>query len=111
MCRIQNFKSVSFQEIVDELSRPQTRGFTLKFDPDCGCCFRTSTNSKWRINQKLIIAVNDKTNSCSDRMIPHKEVRRIFSEFEIKETLVDDLKEQFPNVAFIAKEPQFETYR
>lgn len=109
MCKIENLKQVSVHEIVCQLSNPETRGFTIRFE-DSRPQFVTSKNSRWRIEQKVIIAVRDTKNSCADRMVPHKEMKNIFSNFGVRTTLVDELKSQFPNLAFIAKCPMCITY-
>lgn len=112
MCKIQELmREVPFESVVNQLNDPNRRGFTLKVDDCPPFFFRTSTRSKYRVVEKIIIAVNDTKNCDKDRMIPHREMRKILSNCGIDECFVDQLREEFPNVVFIAKNPQFETYR
>jgi hypothetical protein len=108
MCKIENLlREISFENVILELSNSNNRGFSLEFQKDSKFFFRTSSNSKYRIRDKVIIAVNSTTNSLHDKMIPHKEMRKIFSNFGVEKVFVDQLKKTFPNVVFIAKNPQF----
>lgn len=109
MCRIEHLKAVPFQELIEELNNDQGGCFIIKFGEICPQ-FKTSTNGKWKINEEIVIDVNNKKNSHLDKMIPHKEIRKIFCQFDVREDLVDDLKKNFSNIAFIAIKPQFLTY-
>jgi|GEM_PF-6494580 len=107
MCKIENLlREISFESVILELSNSNNRGFTLKFNEDSKFFFRTSSNSKYRIRDKVVIAVNDTTNSWNDKMIPHNEMKKIIFQVGVDEKFVDQIKEYFPNVVFIAKNPQ-----
>ncbi|HRX64268.1 MAG TPA: hypothetical protein P5060_04140 [Candidatus Absconditabacterales bacterium] len=98
-------KKVSLEElredlslIIKELENPQIPGITVLFRE--GTSFQTS-NGRYHSTKRIVLATTNKANKSGDRMIPRKEVTRIFGK-----EVVGRLEKEFSTcgIVYIAKQ-------
>ncbi len=103
MCKIEELVDVPLDSLCEILTNQ--RGFTLRLG-EKRIPFKTSSGIRYLAKEKIVIASADTKNSFSDKMIPHKEMRRILREEGISEILIDELKQKIDGpLVFIAKRP------
>jgi len=101
MCKIKEFDEQRLKDAVKLLSNESVRGYDLLTDGE-EIYFSTSSGKRYRVNEKIIIVNLDDKSDTNTKMIPHKEMSRIFKELNIPD-LVGELKNLLENVAFITK--------
>ena len=101
MCKITEFNKQRLEDAVELLSSKSVRGYNLLTE-DENIYFSTSSGKRYKVDSKIIIVSSNCKNGSCDRMIPHKEMKRIFEELNILD-VVEKLQNSFENVAFIAK--------
>lgn len=67
--------------------------------------FKTSNGSCYSVRESItIIPVNMRLNHYY-KMIPHKEVKRLFEDCEINPILFEEIKKEFPQIKFVVENP------
>ncbi len=103
MCRIEEVSNLSLDSLCEIVT--SQRGFTLRLG-EKRIPFTTRSDIRYLAKDKIVIASADTKNDFNDKMIPHKEMRRILREEGVNEFFIDELKKKIDGpLVFIAKEP------
>ena len=69
--------------------------------------FETSGGSCYQVIEFITIVPTKMKLNWLCKMIPHKEVKRLFKDCEISPSVFETIKKEFPQIKFVVEDPPF----
>ena len=69
--------------------------------------FETSGGNCYQIMESITIIPTKMKLNWLCKMIPHKEVKRLFKDCEISPLIIEEIKKEFPQIKFVVEDPPF----